>query len=221
LNINKTALLLIDLQKEKGTSDIVGMEEIVARTQSLIETCRAQSIPVIYTRHINRGDGVGLANNEPVNETGSPLYYNSDTDAIDILDEVAPTSSDIVIDKSRYSGFFESSLDARLKELDIQHLLIGGVLTDVCVLATVNDAFSLNYQVNLISDLSGTTSEGAHMAATLIMANWIYDLKIFQASQMQNLLKGKEYQVWETAAPDELNFAPESMKDAFKRIKKH
>src|SRR5690625_6145614 len=79
MDMSKTALLLIDLQKEGGTSDVVGMEAILANAASLVDKCRQLGIPVIYTRHINRGDGLGLANEEPVNEAGEPIYYHSKT----------------------------------------------------------------------------------------------------------------------------------------------
>lgn len=64
MDTTKTALLLIDLQKEEGTSDIAGMDKILERTASLINTCREKGIQIIYTRHINRHDGIALANKE-------------------------------------------------------------------------------------------------------------------------------------------------------------
>src|SRR5690625_5227991 len=94
MDMSKTALLLIDLQKEGGTSDVVGMEAILANAASLVDKCRQLGIPVIYTRHINRGDGLGLANEEPVNEAGEPIYYHSKTSTIEIAEEVAPAPQD-------------------------------------------------------------------------------------------------------------------------------
>ncbi|HLS60457.1 MAG TPA: isochorismatase family protein, partial [Virgibacillus sp.] len=61
---SKTALLLVDLQKEEGTSEIAGMSNILDKASSLSKMCRKKGIPVIYTRHINRGDGIALANKE-------------------------------------------------------------------------------------------------------------------------------------------------------------
>ncbi|GAA5177601.1 cysteine hydrolase family protein [Modicisalibacter zincidurans] len=218
MEIKKTALLLIDLQKEEGTSDVVGLEDIIKGTKALEKTCRELGIPVIYTRHINRSDGIGLANNEPVKEAGNPIYYNSHTKAVEILDELSPAKNDIVIDKYRYSGFFGSNLDAVLQELGVEHLMVGGVLTDVCVLSTVLDAYSRDYQVNIVNDICGATTEGAHMAAILIMANWIYDIRVWESIQLKNMLLGKEHYVWESHVPDELSFTPESMRDAFDKI---
>ncbi len=141
MTYENTALLLIDLQNEGGTSDVVGMDHILQNTATLIERCRQLEIPILYTRHINRADGIGLANREPVDAKGEPLYYHDRTASIEIADLVKPALGDIIIDKYRYSGFYESNLDLMLKGLGIRHLIVGGVLTDVCVLSTFMDAY--------------------------------------------------------------------------------
>ena len=202
LNLQKTALLLIDLQKEGGTSNVAGMDLILQKTASLIKSCRDMDIPIIYTRHINRADAIGLANKEPLNTQGEPLYYHEKTDSIEVADPIKPEPHDIIIDKYRYSGFHESSLDLMLKGLGIEHLLIGGVLTDVCVISTVMDAYYRDYQVSLVEDICGTTTEGAHMAAVLMMANWIYDLQIYEVAELHKRLNKEGYHVWTSSEPD-------------------
>ena len=218
MDLKKTALLLIDLQKESGTSDVVGMSEVVQSAKTLIHTCRHQGIPVIYTRHISRSDAIGLANKEPINDRGEPIYYNNSTDTIEIIDEIKPQKKDIVIDKYRYSGFYESSLDLILKSLGIKHLIVGGVLTDCCVLATVLDAYYRDYQVNLVKDMCGTTTLGAHMASILMMANWIYDLKVYDTKHIANQLNGEGFQAWESSSPDELQFSPDNLREVYARL---
>lgn len=218
MDMRKTALLLIDLQKEGGTSDVVGMEGILDHAASLVKKCRHLGIPVIYTRHINRKDGLGLANQEPVDAQGEPIYYHAQTTSIEIADEVKPEQSDIIVDKYRYSGFFESNLELMLKSLGVEHLIIGGVLTDVCVLSTALDAYYRDYQINLVKDMCGTTTEGAHMAAILMMANWIYDLKVYDAAEMVKRLSSENHHVWESTEPDQLQFSPENIRSVYKKF---
>ncbi|MBA9028409.1 cysteine hydrolase family protein [Peribacillus huizhouensis] len=218
MDMKKTALLLIDLQKESGTSNVVGMNDIVKNAKTLVSICRKHGIPIIYTRHISRADAIGLANKEPVNENGEPIYYHSGTDTIEIIDEIKPQENDIIVDKYRYSGFYESSLDLMLKSLDVKHLIIGGVLTDCCVLATVLDAYYRDYQVNLVKDICGTTTTGAHMAATLMMANWIYDLKVYDTTHIVKRLIGEEHHGWEATCPDQLQFSPNNLKEIYSKL---
>lgn len=215
---SKTALLLVDLQKEEGTSEIAGMSNILDKASSLSKMCRKKGIPVIYTRHINRGDGIALANKEPVNEQGQPLYYHSKTETIEIADEVKPEQQDIIIDKYRYSGFFESNLELMLKSLDVNHLIIGGVLTDVCVLSTALDAYYRDYQINIVKDICGTTTEGAHQAAMLMMANWIYDLQVYDTKEIGYKLTGEKYHVWESTEPDQLQFSADNIREQYAKF---
>lgn len=217
----KTAFLLVDMQNEGGTSAVVGMDNIFQNAKTILEKCRELNIPVLYTRHINRADGIGLANREPVDEKGEPLYYHSETTAIEVADLVKPKAGDIIVDKYRYSGFHESNLDLMLKSLGIEHLIVGGVLTDVCVLSTVMDAYYRDYQVSLVEDMCGTTTEGAHMAAILMMANWVYDLEVYQTDELYKKLNGEDYAVWSSEEPDELQFSPDNMREIFSKLSSH
>lgn len=214
MNLEKTALVLIDMQKESNY-DIVELEKVIHNAQLLIEQCRSINIPVIYTRQINRKDTIGLSNHELLDDDGSPVYYNGGTNAIEIFDSIKPVSTDIVIDKYRWSAFFETSLDLMLKSQGIEHLIIGGLVTDGCVMTTVFDGYFRDYQINFVKDMCGTTSIGAHMSSILIMANWVYDLHIYNTAEMIKKLKGEPYHSWEPAAPDQLHFTPENMREVF------
>jgi nicotinamidase-related amidase len=122
--MKNSALLLIDLQQEDGSGHPsmthiagIGMDKIVENAQLLIEQARVQDIPIIYTRQINRADGRGLVNREPVDATGSPIYYREGTAAVEIVEKIRPRPRDIVIDKRRQNAFYESELDMVLRGL--------------------------------------------------------------------------------------------------------
>lgn len=216
--MQKTAFLLVDMQNEGGTSAVAGMENLLQNAKTILGKCRELNMPVFYTRHINRADGIALANREPVDENGAPLYYHSGTDAIEIADLIKPEDGDLIVDKYRYSGFYESNLDLLLKSQGIEQIIVGGVLTDVCVLSTVMDAYYRDYRVSIVEDMCGTTTEGAHMAAMLMMANWIYDLEVYQTAELYKKLNGENYAVWSSDEPDELQFSPDNMRDIFSKF---
>ena len=54
------------------------------------------------------------------------------------------------------SGFFDTELDAVLRNLDVTTLLFAGPNLDRCVLATLADAACLGYDFVLIEGCSGT-----------------------------------------------------------------
>jgi ureidoacrylate peracid hydrolase len=69
--------------------------------------------------------------------------------------------------KERYSAFIpgSSDLEARLREREIDTLLIVGVATNVCCESTARDAMMLNFRVVMVSDACAATSDAEHAAA--------------------------------------------------------
>lgn len=70
----------------------------------------------------------------------------------DIVDELAPENGDIVLYKHRYSGFYETDLDAELRRRGIQSLIFTGCTTSVCVESTLRDAMFRDYHCLLLED---------------------------------------------------------------------
>jgi nicotinamidase-related amidase len=62
------------------------------------------------------------------------------------------------VTKHRFSGFWDTDLDAILRNLGVRTLFIGGVNLDQCVMTTLEDATFLGYDVILVEDCAATTS---------------------------------------------------------------
>lgn len=217
MNTQETALLLIDLQKESNFG-LQHIDDVLSNTKDVIDVCRDVDIPIIYTRQINRADRVGLSKGEPITPDGTPFYYSTSKGNHEILDEIAPNAEDIVIDKYRWSAFNETSLDLILRSLGVENLIIGGVVTDGCVMTTVFDAYFKDYNVHLIKDMCTTSNEGAHMASMMIMANWVYNLEVYNANHLINRLNGQSYNHWKFKEADALQFTPENMREVYKEL---
>jgi ureidoacrylate peracid hydrolase len=69
-----------------------------------------------------------------------------------IVEELTPHATDLVVAKHRYSGFFETDLDTLLRERCITSLVFTGCTTSVCVESTLRDAFYRDYRCLLLSD---------------------------------------------------------------------
>jgi maleamate amidohydrolase len=70
---------------------------------------------------------------------------------------------EIEVPKRRYSAFYATDLDLLLREQGVQTLVIAGVKTNVCVRATVQDAFAAGYEVMVPRE--ATNSNRPHLAA--------------------------------------------------------
>jgi nicotinamidase-related amidase len=75
---------------------------------------------------------------------------------------VVPHPGDVEIIKLRYSAFFGTELDARLRERGIETVVILGLTTNVCVQSTVRDAWQHGYDTITLSDCCSEMGDGAH-----------------------------------------------------------
>lgn len=214
MDVSRAALVVIDMQNESQYG-IQGMHDAVQAARLLTHACRAAGMPIIYTRQVNREDSIGLPNSEPRNGDGLPVHYRANSRAVEIVPDLTPQPHDIVIDKHRWSGFHGTSLDLVLRDLGIQHLVMAGFVTDGCLLTSVFDAYAHDYQVNLIKDACAATNDGAHKAAILMMANWVYDIEIFSAEQFAKKLDGAEHASWKPSGPDQMQFAGDTLDAVF------
>jgi ureidoacrylate peracid hydrolase len=84
-----------------------------------------------------------------------------------IVDALKPQDGDLVVVKSRYSGFANTTLDADLRARGIRYLFFTGIATNVCVETTLRHAFVLDYWPILISDAVMPAGPPAMQEATL------------------------------------------------------
>lgn len=214
---NDIAYLVIDMQQEDGFH-LHDFESVIANNAMLIGAARTAGIPLIYTRHINNADASDLPPDEPLDATGRPISYCAGTRQVEILARLAPQPGDSIIDKPRYSAFHRTGLDARLKRLGVSRLMVSGVLTDACVLATVLDAFALGYRVDIIVDACTSTTRAAHYSSLLIMANWVYSIELFNSEQYLRALRGEDFASCKPTAPDLFAHRPDMLPQAIAHL---
>jgi ureidoacrylate peracid hydrolase len=83
-----------------------------------------------------------------------------------IVDAMVVAPNELRIAKRRYSGFFGTDLDLRLREWGVEQVVVTGVVTNICVRSTVHDAYFLGYDVFVPEDCVSATSD-REQASTL------------------------------------------------------
>ena len=92
-----------------------------------------------------------------------PPHCVTGTAETEIIPELSPfTIGGTVIPKQRYSGFFNTTLEADLKKINPDKLIVCGVCTNICVLHTVADARNRDYQVEVPVNCIASFDEEAH-----------------------------------------------------------
>jgi nicotinate phosphoribosyltransferase len=93
-----------------------------------------------------------------------PPHCLAGTEEAAIIPELAGYPGEI-IPKQRYSGFYRTPLDERLRELKPDKLIVVGVCTDICVCHTVADARNRDYPVEVPVDCVASFDDKAHYFA--------------------------------------------------------
>ncbi len=70
----------------------------------------------------------------------------------EIVDELKPLPSEAVVPKARYSGFAATNLEQLLRARGVTTILLAGVNTNVCVEATLRDAFHREFFALMVPD---------------------------------------------------------------------
>lgn len=115
----------------------------VARIKELLIIAREKTIPIIYTIYEKEPFEKGMWKSKL-----SPTMLQSalpQARGTQIIDDIAPQTGDIIINKKRQSAFFGTALLSYLNHLQVDTLIITGCATSSCVRTTAADASQYNY----------------------------------------------------------------------------
>ncbi len=143
------ALVVVDMQKDFCYEDgalFVGkhVRDIFEPLRKAIEWARGKGIPVIFTQDWH------LENDSEFNMW--PKHCVAGSEGAEVIDELDPKPEDYYVRKRRYSAFLATDMDLLLKELGVERLIVGGIVTNICVLHTVVDALMRGYDVVVLKD---------------------------------------------------------------------
>src|SRR5215470_9796361 len=162
----KTAVIVVDMQNDFGSKggmfdlagiDISMIQKAVVATAKVIAAAREAEMRIVYLKMGYHPDLSDLGAPDSVNRTrhlelmhvgetvrapdgSESRILIRDTWGTDIVPALKPQVGDVVMYKTRFSGFYQTDLDSVLKALGIKHLIITGCTTSVCVDSTIRDA---------------------------------------------------------------------------------
>ncbi|MBV9461699.1 MAG: cysteine hydrolase [Bradyrhizobium sp.] len=94
----------------------------------------------------------------------------------------------IIVDKTRYSAFVQSSLYDLLIEKRVGTVIVSGAETDVCVLATVLSAVDLGFRVVIVEDALCSSSDEGHDALMTMYRTRLHEqIDLLKAEELLDL----------------------------------
>jgi nicotinamidase-related amidase len=197
VDLNTLAIVIVDMQNDfcakGGWVDSIGGDfspnrAPIAPLQKLLPILRQANVPVIWLNWGNRPDllnmppnqikmfkphGSGLGLGEPLPVSGAPVLQKSSWAAA-VVDELKSEPTDVMVDKFRISGFWDTPLESILRNLGVRTVMFAGVNTDQCVYSTLADANFLGYGCILLQDCCATTSPQFCTEATIWNVRQLY-----------------------------------------------
>lgn len=155
----KTCLVVIDLQK-----GITGMptqpfdtKTVIANAAKLATAFRENQMPVFLV-HVVTSQGTAL--HTIADETRSRGEMPKDW--ADIVPELGPESTDVVITKRQWGAFYGTDLDLRLRRGGLDTIVLAGISTTYGVESTARFAYEYGYQQIFAEDAMSDRSAEAH-----------------------------------------------------------
>jgi ureidoacrylate peracid hydrolase len=164
---SQTAVIVVDMQNAYATAggyldvagfDISGAAAAISQTKKVLQAARGAGILVMYFQngwdkdYLEAG-GPGSPNWHKSNalktmrkrpELAGTLLAKGSWDYA-IVEDLLPQPGDVILPKTRDSGFFNTGVDSLLRARGIRTLVFVGVATNVCIESSLRDAFHLEY----------------------------------------------------------------------------
>jgi nicotinamidase-related amidase len=164
VDLNKTALVVIDMQKgiaalnrklEPNT-----VSQVIANVTKLVQKFRETEMPVFLV-HVASIDGKDTL--QPL--TDKQAQWSSSqrpADWTEFVDEIKPTNKDVVITKRQWGAFYGTELDLQLRRRGIDTIVLCGISTNIGVETTARDAYQRGYNQVFATDAMAASTKGEH-----------------------------------------------------------
>lgn len=168
-----SALLIIDIQNDYfagGAMEVEGAEAAGAKAGLAIRKFRERNQPVIHVRHLSLRPGA--------------TFFLPGTRGAEIHACVQPVAGEVVIEKNFPNSFRNTRLREELERLQATNLVVAGMMTHMCIDASVRHAADLGYKITLLGDACATRAQsygGETVPARQVHAAFLAALNGFYA----------------------------------------
>ncbi len=143
-----TALLVIDIQNDYfpgGAMELEGADAAGAKAGAALDKFRKAGNPLIHVRHLSVRPGSS--------------FFLPGTKGAEIHQAVKPLEGETVIEKNFPNSFRNTELAALLQKQQIKNLVVAGMMTHMCVDASVRHAADLGYKITVLGDACATRAQ--------------------------------------------------------------
>lgn len=173
LDPGRTALIIQDLQNDviaeggafadSGAPAHAQSQNVVENVKNLAQAARDAGVPVIHVHYIVERGAPGLKLNAPlfqgVKEADALVRGTWGAAPVDGLE---PQEGDLVVEKTRMNGFYNTILDNLLRGFGTETLVITGAWTNMSIEHTARHGADAGYEIVVVSDGTSTVNDEWH-----------------------------------------------------------
>lgn len=143
-SLQDAVLVMVDCQNtyRQGVMQLTHVEPAILEAQKLLHKARDLGIPIIHIQH----------------DAGPGTPYDIRAHIGAIADEVAPENGEAVVVKQYPNAFWHTPLETQLKSLNIEHIVLAGFMTHMCINSTARGAFNLGFKPTVVASACATRS---------------------------------------------------------------
>jgi nicotinamidase/pyrazinamidase len=149
--------MLNDFVNEGASLEVPKARTIINNIKKEIKKARKKKIPIIYCCDAHK-------ENDPEFQLW-PKHSVRKTEGAKVIKQLEPQKEDYIIEKTSYACFYKTSLDRLLKKLGRNHVILTGVVTNICVLYTAAEAYMRGYKITIPEDCVAALTQREHQFA--------------------------------------------------------
>jgi nicotinamidase-related amidase len=165
----KEALLIIDMLNdfvlEGAPLEVPDSRKVIPVIKKEMEKAKAAGSPIIFVCDAHDKE------DREFSKFGWPAHAVDGTKGAEVVDDLKPQQNDVLIKKTTYSSFYNTTLDETLKKLGAGSLILTGCVTHICILFAASEAVLRDYKVMVIKGGVAGLAKEDHDAAIRIMKN--------------------------------------------------
>ncbi len=182
----KPAIIVVDMVKDnlkEGSRLPIAQEgrALLPNLLRLLEEGRKRGFPIIFScDSFLKEDFIFKGKMKPHSLRG--------TKGSEVLDELKPQPTDIILPKRRFSGFFKTDLDQTLRLYNVDTIVVTGITVEFCVLMTAMEGLCHDFSAIILEDCTASASkEKLQTCLSLYRENVLYPL--LRVMTLENFLK--------------------------------
>lgn len=176
----KQALIVVDVQNDYFTGGKMPLslpERALSQINKLEEHFLKNQLPIIYIQHIK-------------DDPQAP-FFGRGTKGAQLHSDLKVDSSSIIIEKQYPNSFLQTNLAQLLQSLQVQQVVVTGMMTHMCIDSTTRASAERGYQPILISD--ATTTRKLKVQEREVLADEVQGAFIAALQNFAQVLTTKDY----------------------------